>query len=103
MKLAKYLSSISASGETVVSVQIAGVPGPDEAAIIYSQSTHDLWITDHGQDDGEHLGIGAAMAADVIGLEFLDDFRRRMPQIQEDYPAQWMGCEYFALEVEYDS
>ena len=103
MKLGKYLSSISASGETAVNVPIAGVPGPDETAIIYSQSAHDLWIADQGQDDGEHLGIGAAMAADVIGLELLDDFRRRMPQIQEDYPAQWLGSEYFALEVEYDS
>ncbi len=44
-----------------------------------------------GEHDAAHLGIGAAMAQDIAGMEFLDNYRRRIPSIHEEFPPHALG------------
>ena len=48
----------------------------------------------------EHLGVGAATAPDVFGMEFADGTRRRIPDIHEDYPPLGMSYDQFIEEAE---
>jgi len=50
--------------------------------------------------DIDFLGIGAAMEEDVVWLEFMDHFRRRIPDIHEDIPPNGLVCDQFATELD---
>jgi len=50
--------------------------------------------------DHDHFGVGAAMIADLVGMEFLDSYRRRIPEIHEEFPPH--GLTYDEYEEEAD-
>lgn len=51
-------------------------------------------------EESEHLGVGAAMVPDVIGMEFLDGSRRRIPDIHEEFPPHGLAYDDYAEELE---
>ena len=48
-------------------------------------------------EDFDLLGIGAVTVDDIAGLEFIDRFRRQMPEIPEAYAFHGRNEEYFSL------
>ncbi len=72
-------------------------PDPTQLTAITFPDDPDHEAFDH---DIAHLGIGAAMAQDVAGMEFLDGYRRRIPCIHEEFPPHALGHEDFAEELE---
>ena len=53
------------------------------------------------ENDITYLGVGAAMAQDVAGMEFLDGYRRRIPSIHEEFPPHALGHDdFFSEELE---
>lgn len=52
-------------------------------------------------NDDEHLGIGAMMPQDVAGLNFLDSYRRRIPDLHEEFPPHGLTCVDDSAELEY--
>jgi len=43
-------------------------------------------------NDYDYFGIGAAMPHDVAGLDFLDSYRKRIPDMHEEFPLRGMAC-----------
>jgi hypothetical protein len=37
-------------------------------------------------ENEDHIGVGALMPQDVVGLDFMDGFRRKIPEVHEDFP-----------------
>lgn len=63
-------------------------PDPARLAVVSWNDEADHASFEH---DVAHLGIGAAMAQDVVGMEFLDGCRRRIPSIHEEFPPHALG------------
>lgn len=45
-------------------------------------------------DDNEHIGVGTVMVQDIVGMEFLDSCRRRIPEIHNEFPPHGVAYEY---------
>jgi hypothetical protein len=51
-------------------------------------------------DEHDHMGVGAAMVQDLAGMEFLDSYRRRIPEIHEEFPPHGLTYDESAEETE---
>ena len=66
----------------------------------YPSQTVVAWLEDESKessdDDNEHIGIGASMVQDVLGMEFLDSCRRIIPEIHGEFHPHGLAYDEFA-------
>ncbi len=103
MKIATHLSAAPSPEELPASEMPELHHLPNDGEDEFCPVVHAAFSISTLQEDSEYLGVGATTVEDVIGLNFLDSFRSQIQDNYEEYSRYGPGCEYFTLELEFDT